>query len=297
MALKYSVKNNGLERIGLNVLEEPQQVLEVLVGAGYDGIEIKGEPDRIDSRLAGEIADAATSRGVKVSAVGGAWGAWDAGEERDLGSSEDAVRRHALGYAEKCINLAADLKAPIFEICAAPFFQEYPFSSVPLETSKQNFIQAVSGLCQYAADHNVAIAIEPINRFEGYPGFLNSVDDAMIVIDEIASDNLGVLLDFFHANIEDASIPGAIRMAGSRLMNIHLSDSNRDAPGTGHIDFIAAIKALVKVEYEGYISMGFLPSRLNLPKLREALLEKSIGYMREQEGVAVSEKKEGNYAK
>ena len=288
MALKYSVKNNGLERIGLNVLEKPRQVLEVLARAGYGGIEVKGEPDRIDSRLAREIAGVADSLGVKVSAVGGAWGAWDAGEERDLGSSEDAVRRYALDYAKKCVNLAADLEAPIFEICAAPFRQEYPFSSVPLETSKQNFIQAVSELCQYAADHNVAIAIEPINRFEGYPGFLNAVDDAMIVIDEIAAGNLGVLLDFFHANIEDVSIPGAIRMAGSKLMNIHLSDSNRDAPGTGHIDFIDAIKALAEVGYEGYISMGFLPSRLDLDKLREAFLEKSVGYMKEQERAALS---------
>ena len=84
----------------------------------------------------------------------------------------------------------------------------------------------------YAADRNVSVAIEPVNRFEAYAGFLNSIMEAMSVVEEIGAKNLGVLADFFHLNIEDAALTDALRLAGSRLMHIHLADSNRQAAHT-----------------------------------------------------------------
>ena len=53
------------------------------------------------------------------------------------------------------------------------------------------------------------------------------------VADEVGEENLGVMVDFFHANIEDVSVPDAIRRAERRLMLIHLADSNRQMPGDG----------------------------------------------------------------
>jgi sugar phosphate isomerase/epimerase len=289
MGHKYSVILCTLASSGGNVWEKPREVLEAVAQAGYDGVDLDAEPDRIDARQFDEVKDLATSLGLQVPALIGAWAPWHAGEVRDLASSDESERRHGVDYAKKSVDLATTFdEPPVFEIVASPAQSEYPVAKTPRNVLRANFIKSTREITEYAAERNVEIAIEPINRFEGYPGFLNAVDDAMIVIDEIAAGNLGVLLDFFHANIEDVSIPGAIRMAGSKLMNIHLSDSNRDAPGTGHIDFIDAIKALAEVGYEGYISMGFLPSRLDLDKLREAFLEKSVGYMKEQERAALS---------
>ena len=288
MEFRYAAKNHGLEKIGFNILEKPAKTCDVALQVGYTGIEIKGQPDRIPPKLAKQVAAAARSAGVSVPAVGGAWGAWDAGEERDLGSSNESVRRQALDYAARCIDLAANLGAPVFEICCAPFKQEYPYCSRPLAEVRAHFIETMGEMCSYAAGQGVAIAIEPINRFEGYPGFMNDVEDAMSVVEEMNLDNLGVLVDFFHANIEDVSVAGAIRRVGKSLMNIHLSDSNRDLPGTGHIDFVAAVRELGEIDYQGHMSMGFLPSRPDTHKLRESLLEKAVPFMREQERAAAS---------
>ena len=288
MEFKYAAKNHGLEKIGLNILDNPAETCDVARRAGYTGIEIKGQPDRIPPKLAKEVAAAATSVGVSIPAVGGAWGAWDAGEERDLGSSDASVRRQALDYAARCIDLAADLGSPVFEICCAPFKQEYPYPSRSLAEVRAYFVEALSEMCAYAASRGVAIAIEPINRFEGYPGFMNDMEDAMSVVEEMNLVNLGVLVDFFHANIEDVSVAGAIKRVGKSLMNIHLSDSNRDLPGTGHIDFVAAVRELEEIGYQGHMSMGFLPPRPHTDKLRESLLEKAVPYMREQERGAAS---------
>ena len=184
--------------------------------------------------------------------------------------------------------MAADLGAPVFEICCAPFKQEYPYSSRPLDEVRAYFIAATGEMCAYAASPGVAIAIEPLNRFEGYPGFMNDMEDAMSVVEEMGLDKLGVLVDFFHANIEDVSVAGAIKRVGKSLMNIHLSDSNRDLPGTGHIDFPAAVRELEEIGYQGHMSMGFLPPRPDTDRLRESLLEKADPYMREQERAAAS---------
>ena len=51
----------------------------------------------------------------------------------------------------------------------------------------------------------------------------------------------------------------AIIAAKGRLAHAHLVDSNRQAPGMGHIDFEAIIAALKEIGYTGYLSGEMLP--------------------------------------
>jgi sugar phosphate isomerase/epimerase len=283
MGLKYAIKTSALALVGLDILERPREILSMVADAGFDAIDVLGDPDRITSKLAGEIARAAASFGLGVSAVGGAWAAWQVGKERDLASSDEAARAHAVGYARKCVDLALSLGSPVFQLCAAPARLQYPFSSVPIETLRSNFVSSTREICDYAIQRNVNIAIEPINRYEGYPGFLNTVAGTLSVIEEVAATNLGILVDLFHANIEDPSICAALRMAGDKLMDVHLSDSNRHAPGTGHIDFVRVIRTLDDMQYGGYMALGLLPTVHDVETIREALLERALSYMKELE--------------
>ena len=50
---------------------------------------------------------------------------------------------------------------------------------------------------------------------------------------DIGGENLKLLADTFHMNIEEADMGKAILTAGSRLAYVHFSDSNRLAPGMG----------------------------------------------------------------
>ena len=65
--------------------------------------------------------------------------------------------------------------------------------------------------------------------------------------------------DTFHMNIEEDSVPGAIRATGSLLNHVHLADSNRAAPGAGHVDFVPILGALADIDYDGYLSFELLP--------------------------------------
>jgi sugar phosphate isomerase/epimerase len=76
-------------------------------------------------------------------------------------------------------------------------------------------------------------------------------------------------VDTFHMNIEERSISGAILAHGNLLNHVHLSDSNRLAPGLGHIDFAEVLQALVEVGYERSLAFELIPTLPNLLESRQ----------------------------
>jgi len=70
----------------------------------------------------------------------------------------------------------------------------------------------------------------------------------------VGSPNIKVLLDVFHMNIEELSIAAAIRTTGDKLGHLHIADSNRLAPGMGHVDFAEIAAALSDIGYQGWVS-------------------------------------------
>jgi sugar phosphate isomerase/epimerase len=113
-------------------------------------------------------------------------------------------------------------------------------------------LEAFRDCCEEAAKQGVRIAFEPINRYE--TSLLNNVADGLAFIDQVGADNLGMLLDTFHMNIEEPSIEGSIRLAGDRIFHVHCADSNRWYPGAGHLDFPSMVATLSSVGYGGYLS-------------------------------------------
>jgi sugar phosphate isomerase/epimerase len=110
---------------------------------------------------------------------------------------------------------------------------------------------------EYAASRAVRIAIEPLNRYE--TDFIFNAADGMRVVDDLGYDNVGLMLDTFHMNIEDASIANGFRQASDHVWHVHIADSNRLHPGAGHIDFGEVFGALEAIDYDGYVSGEMVP--------------------------------------
>jgi 5-keto-L-gluconate epimerase len=103
----------------------------------------------------------------------------------------------------------------------------------------------------------VSLAIEPINRYE--TDLLNTVSSALRFLEKLSLDQVGLLLDTFHMNIEEPSLLESIRMAKDCLFHFHLADSNRWYPGAGHVDFKSVVETLDQVGYRGWLSAEILP--------------------------------------
>jgi 5-keto-L-gluconate epimerase len=120
---------------------------------------------------------------------------------------------------------------------------------------------ALGECCAAAAEAGVRIALEPINRYE--TTLINNVAEGLELIDQVGADNLGLLFDTFHANIEEPCIEESLVAAGDRLFHVHVADSNRWHPGAGHVDFAKILDALrgnaLGTPYGGFISGEFMP--------------------------------------
>jgi D-psicose/D-tagatose/L-ribulose 3-epimerase len=99
------------------------------------------------------------------------------------------------------------------------------------------------------AQRNLRVAIELLNRYEAH--LLNSADEGLRFVHEVGAANLGLLLDTYHMNIEEAHLPRAIESANGNLFLFHVADSNRQAVGRGHINFGAIASALHMIGYCG----------------------------------------------
>ena len=119
------------------------------------------------------------------------------------------------------------------------------------------FYTHVQDLAIYASDRGVRLALEPINRYE--TNLINTVDDALAALTEIDRDNVGLLLDTFHMNIEEPSMVDSIRKAGNHIMYMHIADNHRWAPGYGHINFGEILATLKEINYKGPIAAEILP--------------------------------------
>jgi sugar phosphate isomerase/epimerase len=126
----------------------------------------------------------------------------------------------------------------------------------------------------YAAGRGVKITLEPINRYES--DFIQTTADGLRMIADLGYDNLGLMLDVFHMNVEEATIEGGLRQAGDRLWHVHIADSNRRSPGSGHLDFGAIFATLADMGYRGYVSAELLPQ----PD-PDTAAQKTIAYLRE----------------
>lgn len=279
MAFRYSIVLETLAMGGQDVFGDIPALLGKLRDGGFDALDLPDHKSKIlDAR---EIHRIARSQGLTTPAIVGAWGYWHGGEERDLCSEDPAVRKRGIAYGKECVDLAEELDAPVLEICAAPKVAEYPVSSISVPTLRKHFVDSTRELCLYAGEHGVNILIEPINRFEGYAGFMNNFDDALSVIEEIDLPELGILGDFFHMAMECVSIPEAIREAGERLRHVHLADHSRLIPGCGNIDFKAVLRTLTAIGFDGYLSLDCVPAKPDV----DTFLARSLSYMKAVEEV------------
>jgi sugar phosphate isomerase/epimerase len=99
--------------------------------------------------------------------------------------------------------------------------------------------------------------LEPINRYE--TSLINNIEEGLALLDRVGAENMGLMPDTFHMNIEDADIEKSLRACGDRIFHVHVADSNRWPPGAGHLDFASILKTVFETGYQGFISGEFMP--------------------------------------
>ena len=216
---------------------------------GYDGVELA-------LREAGEINPSTLSRWlsdahIQVSAI--STGQVFAVSGLTFTDPTPDARTQIRKTFFDLIDLAADF-APIINVGRARGSIQ---SGQTIREATELFTQSIDPVLEYAAQKNVTIIIEPVNRYE--INFVNNLDEGLDLLAAVKYANLGLMPDVFHMNIEDDYIGKSLIRAGSAVRYIHLADSNRLAPGQGHIDFDEVFSALSEIGFDGWASVEILP--------------------------------------
>ena len=133
----------------------------------------------------------------------------------------------------------------------------------PTEQERQWSVEVMKETAQYAKDQGIEISLEFINRFECY--LTNTTADMAALVTEIGFDNVGILYDTFHANIEEKSTSDAIKTYAHLINHVHISENDRSTPGTGQVCWDETFAALDEVNYQGTFAVEAFG--LNLPEL------------------------------
>lgn len=233
-------------------------ILDRVKSIGFDLIEICVEdPETID---VASIRLRAARVGVGVTICGAF------GPGRDLSSEDDAIRNTGLAYLRRCVDYAEQLGSPFV---SGPMYAAVGNTRLlDDEARREQWRRAAGSLrvaAAYAAERSVKLAIEPLNRFE--TDLVNTVDQGLRLIEDIGGDNVGLLLDTFHMNIEEKDIPAAIGRASGHIVEFHACSNDRGTPGEDHLPWPRIAEALRAARYEGPVVIeAFTPEIREIAK-------------------------------
>ena len=216
---------------------------------GFDAVEIF--PRAVEEIHAKDLKKLLKQHKLKLAAMGTGAG-WVVHQLR-LTDPDPSLRARALAFAAGVVDFAGAFGAPailgsMLGRWAGPVQREQAMTWLR---------EALDQLGARAKALNVPLLVEPLNRYE--TNLLHSVADGLALLKGLQTRNVKLLVDLFHANIEEVSIPDALRLAGPDLGHVHFVDSNRHAAGLGHMDYAPIAEALREIGYEGYLSAEILP--------------------------------------
>ncbi len=235
-------------RLGINLLlwtghvtAEHRPVLEFLRRTGYDLVEVPVMGGAVEhyaelGRWLDQLGLARTSSMAFTDPAA------------DPSSTDPAVRRAAEEQMAWQVDCAAAMGATKV---IGPMYQTLGRRTGrgPTEVELAGAVEVLAGAAERAQAAGVELAVEPLNRFECH--LCNTLADARALAARVDHPSLGVMLDTFHAHIEEKDTPAAIRAAGAEIRHVHLSENDRGVPGTGQVDFAGILAALYQVGYRG----------------------------------------------
>jgi D-psicose/D-tagatose/L-ribulose 3-epimerase len=220
--------------------------IERLGRHGYDGIEIAAEPAVTDVAEVRDLLERhnLTCAGCLAMLMGG----------RDLFHEDSYVRQGTVRYVQDTIRLTNALGGRYLTI-PPTVGKVTPMGSARDEW--QWYVESLRECLPVAAESDVRLVIEPLNRFESY--LINRADQALALAEAVGAQ-CAVCLDIFHMNIEEADWAAAIRETAPRLGHFHVADNNRLPPGQGHVDWMRLLRELQTAGYDGWLAVEFMPA-------------------------------------
>ncbi len=216
---------------------------------GFDAIEIFApSTEAVD---ANELKPMLEANGLKLAALG--TGAGMVKHGLSLTNADADHRVKAIAFVNEIVTKAAEFGASAI----IGSMQGKWGGDTDKATALGYLGEALNACGKHAEGFGVPLMYEPLNRYE--TNLCNTVDDGVKLLNSIDTNNVVLLADLFHMNIEEDNIADALRHGGKHIGHVHFVDSNRRPTGCGHMDYVPIAAALKEINFEGYACAEALP--------------------------------------
>ncbi len=164
-----------------------------------------------------------------------------------------AVRTRAVERITGMVRLAAEFGAKVNTGRVRGLVHE----GESVAAAKGRYLDCLHRCADVAEPLGVELIVEPVNRYE--INFINDCAEGLALVKEAGRACVKLMPDLFHMNIEDASFRQVFECGREYITYVHVADSNRLAPGWGHLPFDEVFQILRDVGYAGYLTAEILP--------------------------------------
>jgi D-psicose/D-tagatose/L-ribulose 3-epimerase len=230
--------------LGPAVTPSQRPIFEQLKKTGYDGVEIPViSGDIALYREIGDILDGIGLERTTLTVLPGG---------KNPLSEHRVERRAAVDHLEWALDCSVTLNSKL--ICG-PIHQTLgEFSgAAPSETEMARLCEFHRAVGDLAAQRNIVIAVEAMNRFEAH--CLNTMRQLVDYMDRVGHPSVTGMFDTFHANIEERDPVEAITLSLRHLAHVHISKNDRGTPGRGHVPWGRLFTALKQGGYDGWLTI------------------------------------------
>lgn len=242
---------------------------------GYDGLEIAPftlgpEPHRLPASKLRELRRVAEGEGVAIAGLHWLLAVPDG---LSITSADAQVAGRTREVGRGLVNLCAELGGG-YLVHGSP--GQRVLEPGREEDGRRHGIDYLAAMARAAGAAGVVYLVEPLSRAD--TGFVNSVGDAVAIVDAVGSPALATMLDCYAAANDGQDIAAALEAWVPRgaVRHVHFNDDNKRGPGEGGIDFGRVLDTLARLDYAG---TGAVEPFVYLPD-GPACAARAVGYLR-----------------
>ena len=165
---------------------------------------------------------------------------------------ENAVRNRSWEYFRRLIDLTADLGGNSAMVLGSGK-QRAAAGGQSVEDATRRLESGLAQMASAAAARRVTILLEPLAPH--LCNVVNTLDDAVAMVKRIGGPAVQSMFDTHNTTAEKLPHDELIRKHRRYIRHVHLNELDGRYPGSANYDFLAVLKTLQRLKYEGWLSV------------------------------------------
>jgi D-psicose/D-tagatose/L-ribulose 3-epimerase len=279
MSFRYAMCNEAFEGRPFD------EACRVMRGFGYEGIEVAPftlAADPLDVRAERRREYRRIMNGEGIEFAGMHW-LLVTPKPVHVTTPDRALREQSWQYVRNLVDLCADLSGKSADNGVMVFGSPKQRSStggLSAAEATRNFIEGLAGVAPHAEQRGVTILMEALPHSQS--DVVHTLEEAVQVIREINSPAVRTMFDSHNAEDETEPHDELIAKYFDLIRHVHVNEMDGAHPGTGNYDFVRIFRALVRLNYQGWISLEAFDFAVGA----ETIAAETIEYLKKQEAVA-----------